>query len=135
MTAPPNPDVPTTEPDGPPTEQQTALDILTDMAAKYRQAEQQFEDARAGLVEAARDAKHHGVKPVQIQNITGWSKTTVHANTQMPAASRRPNTTDQPSNTTVRPAEPTDRPANSDVRSTELTDQSPTASVPVPEHA
>jgi hypothetical protein len=98
MTTPPNTDVQ-------PSEQQTAIDILTEMAEKYRQAEEYFNDVRDGLVEAARDARIHGVKPVDIGRITGWSRTTVHANTQQVATSDRPNTSVKPPNTRVRRTE------------------------------
>lgn len=81
MTTPPNTNVRPTEP----LDQTSALHILEDMAAEYRKAEAHFNDVRAGLIEAARDCKIVGVRPVDIQRITGWSKTTVHANTQQPA--------------------------------------------------
>lgn len=121
MTTPPNTDVQATEQPEQPAEQQTALDILTEMAEKYRQAKAYFDDVREGLVEAARDARMHGVEPVVIKQITGWSRTTVHANTQLPAASGRPT--------------PTVQAPDSAVRTVDTTSGSPNTTVPAAEHA
>lgn len=82
MTTPLNTDKQPPEHDVPTPEQQTALDILTDMAARYQQAKTYFEDTRDGLAEAARDAKIHGLTPAQIMKITGWSRTQVHSVTR-----------------------------------------------------
>lgn len=92
MTNPPNAPVQPTEP----LDRQAALEILAAMAAEYQKVKAAFDDVRSGLVEAARDAKIVGVPPIEIQRITGWSKTTVHANTQMPTASGHPDPTVQP---------------------------------------
>jgi hypothetical protein len=82
------------------------LDILTDMASDYHQANARLQEARQGLIAAVADAKAIKIPNAEIMAITKWSRAQVQGIAAYSVSSAAP--TDQAASTADVPADATE---------------------------